>query len=73
MNLFDYKKAMKNIITSGLKYSEYIRNYSEHINKYRLNILKKLDIDEREITNQYVSNKVFNKILDFIINRFENP
>lgn len=67
------KKAMKNIITSKLKYSEYIRNYSEHINKYRLNILKKLDIDEREITNQYVSNQVFNKILDFVINKFENP
>jgi hypothetical protein len=64
------EKALKNIISTNLKFSEYIRNYSEYINKYRLNIFDMLDINEREYTNQYISNKIYNKIIDFVINKY---
>jgi hypothetical protein len=64
------EKAIKNIVATNLKFSEYIRNYSEYINKYRLNIFDNLDIDEREYTNQYISDKIYNKIIDFVISKY---
>ena len=64
------KKSMKNIIATKLKFSEYIRNYSEYINKYRLNIFDKLNINKKDYTNRYIPDNIYSKILDFVIDKY---
>ena len=62
-------KAMNNILSLKLKYSEYIRNYSNKINEYRMHTLKSIGIDERDISNLYITNVNRNKIINYIVDK----
>jgi hypothetical protein len=62
-------KSIKNIISMELKFSEYIRNYSNKINEYRIENFKSIGINEKDVSNLYTTNVNRNKIIDFIKNK----
>jgi len=48
-------KLINKISQSDLKFNEYIRNYSNKINDKRIKYLKKIGIDEKEISNVHLT------------------
>ena len=48
-------KLINKIVKSDLKFSEYIRNYSNKINEKRIEYFKKMGIDEKEISNVHLT------------------
>jgi hypothetical protein len=48
-------KLIQKITNSDLKFSEYIRNYSNKVNVKRVEYLKKIGLDEREISNVHLT------------------
>lgn len=63
-------KSINNIISLNIKFNEYIRNYSNKINNYRLELLKSIGISEKEITDDYMKDANYNKIINFILKKF---
>lgn len=59
-------KLLEKIITKENKFSIYIRNYANYINKYKLDIFKKIGIDKYNLTNEEFDIDNLNKINNFI-------
>lgn len=54
-----------------IKPNEYIRNYANHINKYRVKYLKKIGLPENIISNEHIQFKYITKIHDALIKENE--
>jgi hypothetical protein len=52
------------------KFSEHIRNYSNKINDKRVSYIKKIGIDEKEISNIYLTNKDESILANFLIKKY---
>ena len=63
-------KVINKIKKSEIKFNEYIRNYSNKINNIRIDYLKKLNINEKDITNTNISADNSNTIYDHITNTY---
>jgi hypothetical protein len=59
-------KTLKKLFKQKLKFSEFIRNYGNNINKERYKIMKKVGIPEKRISDEKISLKYELKIFDFI-------
>jgi hypothetical protein len=69
----DLVDKLLQILTNGdLKFSEYIRNYSNKINEKRIKYLEKIGIDMKEISNIHLSHESNNILTDFLINKFSS-
>ena len=51
------------------KFSEHIRNYSNKINDKRIKYIKKIGIDEKEISNIYLTNINDSILTEFLIKK----
>jgi hypothetical protein len=49
---------------------EYIRNYANKLNNERIKLLKEIGIKDNIITNINYTNDIYNKIYNYIINKF---
>lgn len=63
-----FNKIMHKLTLNKYTFNQYIRNYANYINFYRLNKLKKLGIKKENVTNINFNNTENNIILDYIIN-----
>jgi len=63
-------KLINKIKKSEIKFNEYIRNYSNKINNIRIDYLKKLNINEKDITNTNISVDNNNIIYNHITNTY---
>lgn len=63
-------KLILKLNSMDIKYSEYIRNYSNKINNYRIEYLLNLGIDKKKITNLYYDNKTEKILNNYIINKY---
>jgi hypothetical protein len=61
------RKTLNKFLNMKLKPDEYIRNYANDINKYRIQILKQLGLNEKEVSNEALSMTNYNIITQFII------
>ena len=52
------------------KFSEHIRNYSNKINDKRIDYLKKIGIDEREISNIHLNNQSDSILAEYLIKKY---
>ena len=52
------------------KFSEHIRNYSNKINEKRVHYIKKIGIDEKEISNLYITNNNDLILAEFLIKKY---
>jgi hypothetical protein len=52
------------------KFSEHIRNYSNKINQKRINYIKKIGINEKEISNLYLTNDNDYILAEFLIKKY---
>jgi len=60
-------KLIQKISNSDLRFNEYIRNYSNKINEKRVDYLKKIGIDEREISNVHLTINNDSIVADYLI------
>jgi hypothetical protein len=65
-------KLISKLNNLDIKYSEYIRNYSNILNKARIYYMKLIGIKFNQISNIYLPNNINNLIIKFIINKFIN-
>jgi hypothetical protein len=63
-------KLINKISKLEINFAEYIRNYSTKINDYRINYLKKIGLDEKEISDSYVTLKNDNIIKEYLLKEF---
>ena len=63
------EKLINKLNQSELKFIEYIRNYSNKINKKRIEYMKEIGIDEKEISNIHLSNNNDDKLTDYLVNK----
>jgi hypothetical protein len=66
------EKLIKKMIKLDMKFSEYIRNYSNKINEKRIKYLKLTGMNTKSISNVYLSNEDYQKLTNYLINKF-NP
>ena len=59
-------KLKKKLLKKELTFSEYIRNYSNNINKGRFKILKKIGIPKNKISDINVYRKYSKTVIDYI-------
>ena len=60
-------KLIKKLNNIDINFNEYIRIYSNTINKIRIKYLLKIGIDKNDISNIYLSNDNYNKIIQFLL------
>ncbi len=60
------EKTIKKLFKQDIKFSEFIRNYANNINKGRFKIFKKLGIPENRVSDEILSSNYELKIFDFI-------
>ena len=60
------EKTIKKLFNQNLKFSEFIRNYANNINKKRYKTLKKIGIPEKRISDERLSFNYENKIFNYI-------
>ena len=65
-------KLLQILTNKDLKFSEYIRNYSNKINEKRIKYLEKIGIDMKEISNIHLSHESNNILTDFLIKTFSS-
>tara|TARA_B100001093_G_scaffold53199_1_gene45125 strand:- start:4755 stop:6731 length:1977 start_codon:yes stop_codon:yes gene_type:complete len=65
-----FPKLLNKILRNKNSLIEYIRNYSNSINKERLKILKKIGIKENKLTNSIFTYKEEKKILNYLYKKF---
>jgi hypothetical protein len=65
------EKLIKQINLSKNSFNEYIRNYANHINKYRIEYLKEAGVNEKKISNTFMDNHTEFKINNFIKNKLK--
>ena len=63
------EKLINKLNQSELKFIEYIRNYSNKINKKRIEYMKEIGIDSKEISNIHLSNNNDDKLTDYLVNK----
>ena len=63
------EKLISKLNKSDLKFIEYIRNYSNKINKKRIEYMKEIGIDSKEISNIHLSNNNDDKITNYLVNK----
>jgi hypothetical protein len=63
-------KLINKISKLEITFAEYIRNYSTKINDYRINYLKKIGLDEKEISNSYLTLRTDNIIKEYLLKEF---
>jgi hypothetical protein len=61
-------KLIKNLSKLNISFNEYIRNYANYLNNFRIKELEKAGIDSKKISNTYNSSNVDTKIDNYIIN-----
>ncbi len=61
------RKTLNRFMKMNTKPMEYIRNYANYINKFRLGYLKQLGIPENIISNEYFNNHYLNLIKESIM------
>ena len=64
-------KLITKLNNTNIKFSEYIRNYSNKINNYRIQYLLDIGIDSKMTSNLYYDNKTENKLTNFIIKKYD--
>lgn len=64
------KKLINKINNSDIKFSEFIRNYSNKINEYRIQHLEKAGVHPKDISNSQMSIDTNNKVTKYIIMGF---
>jgi hypothetical protein len=64
-------KLIKKISLSDNTFIEYIRNYANNLNLYRIENLKKADISEKVISNLYNDQITDYKLKEYLINEFK--
>jgi hypothetical protein len=62
------EKLIQKILVSELKLTEYIRNYSSNINKKRIEHLKNIGLDEKNISNTNLSFNDESMIENYLVN-----
>jgi len=65
-------KLIQKILNSDLKFNEYIRNYSNKINEKRVDYLKQMGIDEREISNVHLTIDNDSVVADYLIKAYNS-
>ncbi len=65
-------KVINKISKLDLKFSEYIRNYSNKINSKRIEYLEQIGIDSKKISDNHMTEDTSIKITDFLIKSFTN-
>ncbi len=65
-------KLIQKILNSDLKFNEYIRNYSNKINEKRVEYLKQMGIDEREISNVHLTINNDSIVADYLIKAYNS-
>jgi len=65
-------KVINKISKLDIKFSEYIRNYSNKINSKRIEYLELIGIDSKKISDNHMTEDTSIKVTDFIINKFSN-
>jgi hypothetical protein len=65
-----FKKLIKKLSTLDISFMEYIRNYANKLNDYRIENLIKAGIDINKISNTVVDNKNNNLLNKYIIHYF---
>jgi hypothetical protein len=65
-------KLIHKIMKLDIKFSEYIRNYSNKINKKRIKYLSNIGINPKEISNINITSDSNIKITNYLINRFNS-
>ena len=63
-------KLIEKITKSDLRFNEYIRNYSNKINEKRVEYLKKIGIDEKEISNVHLTINNDSIVADYLIKTY---
>lgn len=63
-------KVINKIKKSEIKFNEYIRNYSNKINNIRLDYLKKMKINDKDISNTNINFENSNIIYNYIANTY---
>ncbi len=65
-------KLIQKILNSDLKFNEYIRNYSNKINEKRVEYLKQMGIDERDISNVHLTIDNDSIVADYLIKAYNS-
>lgn len=65
-------KVINKISKLDIKFSEYIRNYSNKINSKRIEYLEQIGIDSKKISDNHMTEDTSIKITDFLIKSFTN-
>jgi len=65
-------KVINKISKLDLKFSEYIRNYSNKINLKRIEYLEQIGIDSKKISDNHMTEDTSTKVTDFLIKSFTN-
>jgi hypothetical protein len=65
-------KLIHKISNSDINFNEYIRNYSNKINEKRVEYLKKIGIDEKEISNVHLTINNDSKLTDILIKAYNS-
>jgi hypothetical protein len=65
-------KLIKKISLSNTTFNEYIRNYANNLNLFRIKYLKDAGVDENKISNIYNDIYTDNKLDKYIINKFNS-
>ena len=60
-------KTIKKMINLKINFNEYVRNYANELNTYRIKTLKKIGIPKKKISNEVLENNYQDKIKDFLI------
>ena len=60
------EKTIKKLFSQDIKFSEFIRNYANNINKERYKSLKKIGIPEKRISDERLSLQYETKIFNYI-------
>lgn len=63
-------KLINKIVKLDLKFSEYIRNYSNKINEKRIEYFKKIGIDEKEISNVHLTINTDSIVTDYLLKAY---
>ena len=65
-------KVINKISKLDLKFSEYIRNYSNKINSKRVEYLELIGIDPKKISNSHLTVDINLKLANYLVNKFSS-
>jgi hypothetical protein len=65
-------KLIHKMTKLDIKFSEYIRNYSNKINEKRVKYLENIGFNPKTISNVYLTNELDIKLTNYLINKFSS-